>query len=194
LSCHCVTQQELHNEGEPAGSAALDPVYWKKYAKFILRGFQMKVAIGCFLGCFMFSAVISQAAAEALPKGYLSWQKSERKVVTDKRSLFYGIHYIYADKKAMQGYRADNKFSEGSRIVVEFFNIKDNPAVDGPKNMVVLMQKDKRRKETGGWLFAGFGSDGKPSGIDPVKNCFDCHKKDALEKDFVISTIKDFKR
>jgi hypothetical protein len=142
----------------------------------------------------MFSVVISQAAAEVLPKGYLSWQKSERKVVTDKRSLFYGIHYIYADKKAMQGYRADNKFSEGSRIVVEFFNIKDNPAVDGPKNMVVLMQKDKRRKETGGWLFAGFGADGKPSGIDPVKNCFDCHKKDALEKDFVISTIKDFKR
>jgi hypothetical protein len=56
------------------------------------------------------------------------------------------------------------------------------------------MQKDKRRKETGGWLFAGFGADGKPSGIDPVKNCFDCHQKDAAQKDFVISTIKDFKR
>ena len=138
--------------------------------------------------------LIAAAAGPVMPKGYASWQKSERKIVTDKSSLFYGIHYIYADKKAMQGYQADNKFSEGSRIVVEFFNIKENTAVDGSKNMVVLMQKDKRRKETGGWLFAGFGADGKPSGIDPVKNCFGCHQKDAAQKDFVISTIKDFKR
>ena len=136
---------------------------------------------------------VSQAAS-SLPKGYRSWQKSERKVVTDKNSLFYGIHYLYADKKAMQGYRDGNKFAEGSRIVVEFFNIKDNPAVDGPKNMVVLMQKDRRQKDTGGWLFAGFGADGKPSGIDPVRNCFECHQKDAASKDFVISTIKDFSR
>ena len=154
----------------------------------------MKVMFYLLFSIIMFTTVTSEAANQALPKGYASWQKSERKVVTDKSSLFYGIHYIYADKKAMQGYQAGNKFTEGSRIVVEFFNIKENPAVDGPKNMVVLMQKDKRRKETGGWLFAGFGSDGKPSGIDPVKTCFDCHLKDAAQKDFVISTIKDFKR
>lgn len=154
----------------------------------------MKVMFCMLFTTIMFTAVISHAATQALPKGYTVWQKSERKVVTDKSSLFYGIHYIYADKKAMQGYQAGNKFTEGSRIVIEFFNIKENPAVDGPKNMVVMMQKDKRQKETGGWLFAGFGSDGKPSGIDPVKTCFDCHLKDAAQKDFVISTIKDFKR
>lgn len=154
----------------------------------------MKAVIYGLVVCSMLCSVISHAATQAVPKGYASWQKSERKVVTDKNSLFYGIHYIYADKKAMQGYQAGNKFPEGSRIVVEFFNIKDNPAVDGPKNMVVLMQKDKRHKETGGWLFAGFGVDGKPSGIDPVKTCFGCHLKDAAQKDYVISTIKDFKR
>ncbi|MGB9079800.1 MAG: cytochrome P460 family protein [Desulfuromonadaceae bacterium] len=139
------------------------------------------------------AAVTSQAASSALPKGYTAWKKSERKVVTDKNSLFYGIHYIYADKKAQRGYLADNRFAEGSRIVVEFFNIKDNPAVDGPKNMIVLMQKDKRQAATGGWLFAGFAADGKPSGIDPVANCFSCHLKDAAGRDFVISTKKDFK-
>lgn len=154
----------------------------------------MKAIICGFVCFFTFGPVVSYAATQAVPKGYTSWQKSERKVVTDKSSLFYGIHYIYADKKAMQGYQAGNKFSEGSRIVVEFFNIKENPAVDGPKNMVVLMQKDKRQKETGGWLFAGFGADGKPSGIDPVKTCFGCHQKDAAQRDFVISTVKDFKR
>ena len=154
----------------------------------------MKVVICMLFSFIMFSAATSHAATQSVPKGYSSWQKSERKVVTDKSSLFYGIHYIYADKKAMQGYQAGNKFPEGSRIVVEFFNIKDNPAVDGPKNMVVLMHKDKKNKATGGWLFAGFGADGKSSGIDPVKNCFDCHLNDAAQKDYVISTIKDFNR
>ena len=134
------------------------------------------------------------ASAPSLPKGYHAWQKSGRKVVTDKSSLFYGAHYLYADKKAMQGYQADNKFREGSRIVVEFFNLKGASAVDGPLNMIVLMQKDKRYKDTGGWFFAGYTADGKPSGIDPVTNCFDCHVKEAGKKDFVISTIKDFAR
>jgi hypothetical protein len=147
-----------------------------------------------FVLALTFTSLLSHAASPLLPKGYTGWQKSERKVVTDKNSLFYGIHYIYADKKAQSGYLADNRFPEGSRIVVEFFNIKDNPAVDGPKNMIVLMQKDKRQAATGGWLFAGFGSDGKPSGIDPVTTCFGCHQKDAAQKDFVISTKKDFKR
>jgi hypothetical protein len=135
----------------------------------------------------------AEAASHSLPKGYNNWKKSERKVVTDKNSLFYGIHYIYANKKARDGYLADNKFAEGSQIVVEFFNIKNNPAVDGPKNMIVMMKKDRRQGETGGWLFTGFGADGKPSGIDPVTTCFSCHLKDAAQKEFVISTKKDFK-
>jgi hypothetical protein len=144
---------------------------------------------------FMILPMIAAASTPSLPKGYNNWQKSERKLVTDKSSLFYGIHYIYADKKAMKGYQAGNKFVEGSSIIVEHFNIKaGNTAVDGPKNMVVLMRKDKRNKETGGWLFAGYGADGKPSGLDPVGTCFGCHQKDAAQRDFVISTITDFKR
>lgn len=153
----------------------------------------MRTVLLCLVSFFTFQSMAAFAASPSIPKGYASWQKSGRKVVDDKKSLFYGIHYMYADKKAMQGYKAGNKFPEGSRIVVEFFNIRENPAVDGPKNMVVLMQKDKRRTETGGWFFAGFGADGKPSGIDPVKNCFECHQKDAAQKDYVFSTINDFK-
>lgn len=140
--------------------------------------------------------VVFAASVPALPKQYTSWQKSERKMVTDKSSLFYGIHYIYADKKAMKGYQTGNHFPEGSTIVVDYFNLKNggDMMVDGPRNMTVMMRKDKRVKETGGWLFAGYGADGKPSGLDPVKICFDCHKKDAAQREYVISTIKDFKR
>ena len=135
-------------------------------------------------------------SSPSLPRSYHSWQKSGRKVVTDKSSLFYGIHFIYADKKAMNGYKAGNRFAEGSTIIIEHFNIKEGSGspVEGSRNMVVLMRKDKRMKTTGGWLFAGYGADGTPSGLDPVSTCFGCHQKDAAQKDYVISTINDFKK
>ncbi len=135
------------------------------------------------------------ATAPPLPKGYQNWKKSVRKVDDNKKSIFYGIHYIYADSKAMQGYRANNRFPEGSRIIIEHFNIKEsqNGPVESSKNMVVLMQKDKRRITTGGWLYAGYTAQGKPSGLDPVKNCFECHQKDAAGRDYVFSGIADFK-
>ena len=130
----------------------------------------------------------------SLPKGYESWEKSRKKIVEDKKSLFYGVHYIYVDKKAMKVYKGGGTYPEGSKFVVVFFNLKNEGGtqVEGKKNMVVLMQRDKKQTETGGWLFAGFGADGKPSGIDPVKNCFECHLKDAADRQFVISTYEDF--
>lgn len=153
----------------------------------------MKTLLAAILTAVLLPLIATAATAPPLPKGYTGWKKSERKLVTDKNSLFYGVHYIYADKKAVQGYKAGNKFPEGSTIVVDYFNIKDGSPSDGPKNMVVMMRKDKRKKETGGWLFAGYGADGKPSGLDPVGTCFGCHQKDAAQRDFVISTAKDFK-
>ena len=131
-----------------------------------------------------------------LPKGYASWAKSAEKVVNDKNSLFYGIHYIYVDKKAMPAYQKGSGYPEGSQFVVEFFTIKDvaGKPTKGKKNMVVLMKKDKKQTATGGWLFAGFGADGKPSGVDPVKNCFECHLKEAKDREFVYSKFADFKK
>ena len=142
-------------------------------------------------------AVACAGAAEkvSLPKGYASWEKSGEKVVNDKNSLFYGIHYIYVDAKAMKAYKGGGAYPEGSRFVVEFFDIKEagGKPTKGKKNMVVLMKKDKAQTATGGWLFAGFGADGKPSGIDPVKNCYECHLKEAKDRDLVISRFANFK-
>ena len=153
----------------------------------------MKSLCATLLAALLLPLTVAAATVPPLPKGYDGWKKSERKLVNDKNSLFYGIHYIYADKKALKGYKTGNKFPEGSTIVVDYFNIKEGSAADGPRNMVVMMRKDKRKKETGGWLFAGYGADGRPSPLDPVGTCFGCHQKDAGQRDFVISTIKDFK-
>lgn len=137
---------------------------------------------------------LAMAAPHTKLPSYKSWKKSGRKVISDKKSIFYGIHYIYADAAAYKGYQAGNRFPEGSRIVVEHFNIKgENDTVDGSKNMVVLMKKDKAQKQTGGWLYAGYTADGKPAMLDPVKNCFECHQKEVADKDYVFSTISDFR-
>ncbi|HEY5974317.1 MAG TPA: cytochrome P460 family protein [Geobacteraceae bacterium] len=153
--------------------------------------------IVCLVAMIVLAAFASAGAAEkaGLPKGYDRWEKSGEKVVNDKNSLFYGIHYIYVDAKTMKAYKAGGKYPEGSRFVIEFFDIKDEggkPA-KGKKNMVVLMKKDKKQVATGGWLFAGFGADGKPSGVDPVKNCYECHLKEAKDRDLVISRYASFK-
>ena len=131
----------------------------------------------------------------SLPKEFEKWERSRDKTVSDKSSLFYGIHTIFVDSKAMKTYRNGGTYPEGSRFVVVQHAIRDDggkPA-KGKKSMVVMMRRDKRQQATGGWLFAGFTPEGKPSGLDPVKNCFECHAKDAASTDFVISKYSDFK-
>ncbi|MBV5337117.1 MAG: cytochrome P460 family protein [Deltaproteobacteria bacterium] len=156
----------------------------------------MKRTTSILAGLFLLLSVCYALAAVTAPPlpNYKTWKKSVRKVVPDKTSLFYGIHYIYADSKALQGYKTGNRFPEGSRIIIEHFNIKGgDSSVDGPKNMTVLMKKDRRQKNTGGWLYAGYTADGKPSGLDPVKNCFECHQKEVAGRDYVFSGSADFR-
>lgn len=156
----------------------------------------MKKFIMFVMVCTVAYSSLAQAAEKAsLPKGYGRWEKSRQKIDNDKKSLFYGIHYIYVDKKAMKAYRSGGLYPEGSMFVVENFNIKEigGKPVQGKKNMIVLMKKDKKYKTTGGWQFVGFSPDGKPSGLDPVKNCYECHLKEAKDRGLVISRHTDFK-
>lgn len=149
---------------------------------------------------FAFAAVLGIAVAASavekptLPKGYEKWEKSKRRVDTDKKSIFYGIHYIYVDKKAMKTYKTGGVYPEGSRFVAVNYSIKEEGGklVEGKKNMIVMMKKDKKQRATGGWQFAGFSPDGKLSGLDPVKDCFGCHLRDAKDTDYVISKYADF--
>ena len=150
---------------------------------------------------FALAAVLGTAGAAlaaekvSLPKGYEKWEKSKVRIETDKKSLFYGIHYIYVDKKALKTYKSGGVYPDGSRFVAVNYSIKEEGGkqVPGKKNMIVLMQKDKRQQATGGWHFVGFSPDGKPSGLDGKKDCFGCHEKDAKDRDFVISRYADLK-
>jgi len=149
------------------------------------------------LSAYLGFAVVATAATGkvSVPKGYEKWEKSKARVITDKKSLFYGIHYLYVDKKAMKAYQTGGTYPEGSRFVAVNYSIRDEGGkqVEGKKTMIVLMQKDKKQKASGGWLFAGFSPDGKLSGLDPVKDCYECHLKEAKATDLVISKYADFK-
>lgn len=153
--------------------------------------------IVCLTAAITVLAASAALAAErvALPKNYLKWAKSKEKTITDKTSLFYGIHNIYVDQKTLPAYRKGGPYPEGSQFVVVQYGIREvaGKPVKGKKSMVVLMKKDKRQTATGGWLFAGFTAEGKPSGLDPVKNCYECHLKEAQATDLVISKYADFK-
>jgi hypothetical protein len=157
----------------------------------------MKRSILMVTAAAFFAAVsVSMAGGTvSLPKGYEKWEKSKQKLDNDKKSLFYGIHYLYVDKKAMKTYKKGGNYPEGSQFVVVQYGIRQEGGkpVQGKKSMIVLMKKDKAYKETGGWLFAGFTAQGKPSGIDPVKNCYECHVKEAADRDLVISRFADFR-
>jgi hypothetical protein len=157
-----------------------------------MKKFVVLVVVFSVMAC---ASLVAAADKVSLPKGYEKWEKSRQKIVTDKKSLFYGIHYTYVDKKAMPAFKSGGKYAEGSQFVVVHYNIREEGGkqVEGKKNMIVLMKKGKKYKNTGGWLYAGFGPDGKLSGIDPVKNCYECHLKEAKSTDFVISKYADFK-
>lgn len=131
----------------------------------------------------------------SLPKGYEKWDKSRQKIVSDKKSPYYGIYYIHADRNTIKAYKTGSPFPEGSRFVVTYYGIREEggkPA-QGKKNMIVLMKKERKRSTTGGWLFAGFTAEGKPAAIDPVKDCYGCHQKEAGTRDLIISKYADFR-
>ncbi len=159
-----------------------------------MRKYTYLAVVISMLACIAIAASAGATRTATLPKGYEKWAKSKQKVINDKKSLFYGIHYIYADNKALKAYKSGGPYSEGSRFIVVNYNIKEvgDKPVEGKKNMIVLMKKDRKYKETGGWLFAGFTPEGKPSGIDPVSNCYECHLKEAKDRDLVISKYSDF--
>lgn len=154
-----------------------------------------KIAIFALAALIGVAGAVSGAEKASLPKGYEQWEKSKPRVITDKKSLFYGIHYIYVDNKALKSYKSGGVYPEGSRFVVVNYSIKEEGGKQaaGKKNMVVLMKKDKKQQNCGGWQFAGFSPDGKLSGLDPVKDCFGCHDKDAKGTGYVISKYADFR-
>ena len=141
------------------------------------------------------------AFADALvpyPDGYRDWRHVKAMVIQPGHPLFDafgGIHHLYANKKAVQGYKK-GRFADGAVIVFDLLEATSagNALTEGPRKVVGVMHKDARKfAATGGWGFEGFAGGDKANrvvGGKAAEACFGCHAPQK-DKDYVFSQMRD---
>ena len=131
------------------------------------------------------------------PEGYRNWTHVKSMVIEKDHPLyeaFGGIHHLYANKQAREGYRT-GKFPAGAVIVFDLLEAKsaDNAVQEGARKVLGVMHKDpKKWKDTGGWGFEGFKGDSKSEravGEKAAAACFQCHTSQK-NRDFVFSSYR----
>jgi Cytochrome P460 len=139
----------------------------------------------------------ADAAPVPYPQGWRQWTHVKSMTINPGHALydaFGGIHHLYANAKAEQGYRS-GRFADGSVIVFDLLEAKsaDNAVEEGARKVLGVMHKDSRRyKDTGGWGFEGFKGDSKSEravGNNAASACFQCHTAQK-GNDFVFSKFR----
>lgn len=132
------------------------------------------------------------------PEGYRDWHHVKSMVIQPGHPLhesFGGMHHLYANHKAMQGYKT-GKFPDGAVIIFDLLEAKsaDNAIVEGSRKIVGVMHKNSRQyKDTGGWGYEGFKGGAKTEravGPNAATACYQCHTQQR-DKDFVFSAARD---
>ena len=129
-------------------------------------------------------AIAATTAAVAYPTNYRSWTHVKSMVIEPGHALhasFGGIHHLYANERAMQGYRG-GKFPDGAVIVFDLLEApaEDHAITEGARKVVGVMHRDaKKYAATGGWGFEGFAGDSQTQrvvGDNAATACFACHQ------------------
>lgn len=132
------------------------------------------------------------------PSSYRDWQHVKSMVIEEGHPLFGafgGIHHLYANPKAIEGYKA-GKFPDGSVIVFDLLEAsrKDSAVTEGSRKVLGVMHKDaKKYAATGGWGFEGFGGGDQSKrvvGANAASACFGCHAPQK-DHDYVFSRLRD---
>jgi hypothetical protein len=144
------------------------------------------------------TAVLAADPQVSYPEGYRDWRHIKSMVIEEGHPLygsFGGIHHLYANDKAMEGYRKGT-FPDGSVIIFDLLEaVHDGNAVtEGDRKVVGVMYKDsKRYRDTGGWGFEGFGSGDRSNrvvGENAASACFACHAPQKAQ-DYTFSKLRD---
>jgi hypothetical protein len=131
------------------------------------------------------------------PEGYRDWHHVKSMIINPGHPLyesFGGIHHIYANALAVQGYK-QGKFPEGAVIIFDLLEAKeaDNAITEGSRKVVGVMHKDSQKfAATGGWGFEGFKGDShteRAVGAKAATACYQCHIPQQ-DKDFVFSRLR----
>lgn len=143
-------------------------------------------------------ALAGDAPKVPYPEGYRSWYHVKSMVIHPGHPLyqsFGGIHHLYANAKALEGYRGGN-FKDGAVIIFDLLEAvsADNAITEGKRKVVGVMHRDRKRyAATGGWGFEGFAGDSKSERAvagNAVKACYECHTSQK-DKQFVFSSLRN---
>jgi hypothetical protein len=153
----------------------------------MFMGNKYKVLAGLLIGCWGWMAA-SRApstlqAGVPYPENFRSWTLIKTAVIEKGNPAFAhwgGFHHIYANEKAMAGYRT-GRFADGSVIVFDVLEAveKNNTLEEGERRIVDVMVRDTvRYAATGGWGFEEFNGASKTERLvgDSGKSCFGCHR------------------
>jgi hypothetical protein len=143
------------------------------------------------------SVLAAEGTAVPYPHGYRAWQHVKSMVIGPGHALhasFGGIHHLYANAKALEGYRT-GAFPDGAVIAFDLLAVSDvdHAIVEGERKVLGVMHKDAAKfASTGGWGFEGYAG-GDPLrpvvGANAASACFACHlaRKD---HDYVFSALR----
>ena len=146
-------------------------------------------------------ACLGQAAASpveepAYPDGYRRWTHVSTGVADAAFKRYEGMHNIYANPKAIEGYKSSGAFPDGSVIVFDLFEVatKDGATNATKRKFIDVMVKDsKRYAATGGWGYTEFLGESRTErtfGQDKAMGCHGCHAASAT-RDSVFTRFND---
>jgi hypothetical protein len=142
-------------------------------------------------------ALAADAPQVPYPEGYRGWQHVKSMVIQEGHPLFGafgGIHHLYANPKAVAGYRS-GQFPDGAVIAFDLLeaNKSGGALVEGKRKVLGVMHRDaKKYAATGGWGFEGFPGDSKTEravGANAATACFGCHTAQK-DQEFVFSQMR----
>lgn len=158
----------------------------------------MKMKIFALLGITAVTMASAAAPEVPYPAGYRDWHHVKSMVIEEGHPLFGsfgGIHHIYANEKALEGYRGAS-FPDGAVIIFDLLEAAEdgNAVTEGSRKVVGVMHKDAvKYAATGGWGFEGFGG-GDPAnrvvGENAATACFACHQPQQGQ-DYTFSRLRD---
>jgi cytochrome P460 len=152
--------------------------------------------VSAILACVAFAWPVSDATVP-YPSSYREWTHVKSALIDPKSPTagrYGGIHHIYANQKAMEGYRT-GKFADGSVIVFDLFETRESAGVtaEGARKFIDVMMKDSQRyAETGGWGYEEFAGDNKLDSALTTQartGCYNCHARQK-SRDYVFSTFR----
>ena len=142
-------------------------------------------------------AFAAMPAEVPYPANYREWTHVKSMVIEPGHALhatFGGIHHLYANGQAMQGYRS-GRFPDGAVIVFDLLEAQaaDHTVTEGKRKVVGVMHHDaKKYAATGGWGFEGFVGDSRTQravGANAATACFACHQARKPD-DYVFSSYR----